>query len=139
MSSVRLISLAVSMICLILALKIVMSSSSPKTFSAEKVHALKNDDLRSMIASGKSVIVLYHASWCGHCKRMLPMFNSVAQSMKNDTVFATIECASNPDAAREQKLKAFPCMRKYENGTQTNEILGALPSEDVLREALSEM
>ena len=59
--------------------------------------------------------------------------------MKNDTIFATIECASNPDAAREQKLKAFLCMRKYENGTQTNEILGALPSEDVLREALSEM
>lgn len=57
-------------------------------------------------------VVLFFAPWCGHCKSVVPVWDSLAQKYKN---VVKVDCDANPDIAQQEKVRGFPTIRAYVN------------------------
>ena len=115
------------------------AAGAASAYSTTGVLELKSAaEVQSLIDSGRKVYILYHASWCGHCKTLKPMFESVSDEM-DDSVFAQCECASNEDVPQKHGIRAFPCVRKYEGGKQVGEMMGSRADKATVKKALQEM
>lgn len=68
---------------------------SPKSESAVQIPETSNDATQD--SNKKTVIVLIHADWCGHCKRLEPEWKTMKESLDNNVnqhiIFEEIESA----------------------------------------------
>lgn len=73
----------------------------------------------------KDVLVLYHATWCGHCKRLAPTYEELAQVYQKDknasdkVLITSIEATQN-DVNVE--IQGFPTLILYPAGDKSNPV-----------------
>ncbi|KAF5596164.1 thioredoxin 1 [Fusarium pseudocircinatum] len=69
-----------------------------------------------------------HASWCGPCKAISPIFNKQAAEHKSDKyAFAKFDTDDVPDLAFELGIRSIPAFFFFENGDKASDLLGAVP------------
>merc|ERR1712157_509745 len=88
----------------------------------DPVYVLVAKEFETGMDSGKDVMVEFYAPWCGHCKKLAPIYDEVgAEFTKNDKVMvAKFDATANdvPDSAYD--VKGFPTLY-FKNG-KTGEI-----------------
>lgn len=89
-------------------------------------------DLDSFLAQHPHATVLFHASWCGHCKKLLPTYESVAAQQDTTTLpMAALECDNNDQVVQRYKLRGYPTILKFRNGQQVAEYSGNRTASDL--------
>jgi len=74
--------------------------------------------------------VKFYAPWCGHCKRLAPTWEQLAQAFKdNDNVLiGHVDCTAGDNAHRElcdsNGVNGFPTLNIYKNGEKVDEYNG---------------
>lgn len=71
-----------------------------------KVNHLTSKDFKSFLKSKSSVLVMFYAPWCGHCKKAKPEYQTAADKLAKESdskVFAAVDCTTN-----EGKDRAIP-------------------------------
>lgn len=69
----------------------------------------------SMGGSGGSEVVLFFAPWCGHCKNMMPEWDSLGSSIGNTTVMK-VNADENSDLVSQNGVQGFPTIIYFGNG-----------------------
>uniref|UniRef100_A0A0G4I9M0 Thioredoxin domain-containing protein n=1 Tax=Chromera velia CCMP2878 TaxID=1169474 RepID=A0A0G4I9M0_9ALVE len=54
--------------------------------------------------------VLFFAPWCGHCKKLAPVWRSVAASLKGRINVAKVDATTSTETAERFGIKAFPSL-----------------------------
>merc|ERR1712071_680156 len=49
-----------------------------------------------VIDNDKDTLVEFYAPWCGHCKKLTPIFEEIAETLKGDDVAASFEVRGFP-------------------------------------------
>ncbi|KAG8972180.1 Cytoplasmic thioredoxin isoenzyme 2 [Tulasnella sp. 427] len=100
----------------------------------------KLDDFRAKINSGKPVVIDFTAAWCGPCKMISPIFETLSQQPE----FAGLECYKvdvdeAEGIAKECGITAMPTFKVFKNGQPINEMRGANPPglQNLLQSALT--
>ena len=75
-----------------------------------------DDDLDEGFANSGAEFVMFHAPWCGHCKRTMPEFQKLMDKYDGDVKINAIDCEENKDVAKEHDIKGFPTIRFYPQG-----------------------
>lgn len=73
---------------------------------------LTKDDFESK-TSGKKALVAFKAPWCGHCKRLKPDWDKLADAV--DIVVGEVDCTVEKDLCAKHGVQGFPTI-KYSNG-----------------------
>ncbi|QPC77187.1 hypothetical protein HYE68_007939 [Fusarium pseudograminearum] len=69
-----------------------------------------------------------HASWCGPCKAISPIFKKQAdQHTSEKFAFAKFDTDDVPDLAFELGIRSIPAFFFFENGDKDSDLLGAVP------------
>ena len=79
----------------------------------------------ALVASGKTVVVDFTATWCGPCQKIGPVFASMAEEDKSDTTYIKVDVDDNSDTAEACGISAMPTFQIYKGGDKVAEMRGA--------------
>lgn len=95
------------------------------------------DEVANFLASGKTVVVLFHAPWCGHCQRLMPHWKkAVASSSQEEGLAAVrwvaVNCDDHSQAATDAGVASYPTIQRYSPGRDVEQHTGERSSEALL-------
>ncbi|GAU98683.1 hypothetical protein RvY_09797 [Ramazzottius varieornatus] len=64
----------------------------------------------------KDVLVEFYAPWCGHCKKLVPIYDELAEKFaaRNDVVIAKMDSTANE--LEHTRIDSFPTIKLYKKG-----------------------
>ena len=66
--------------------------------------------------SDKLVVMDFFATWCGPCKMLTPIFESLSKEMSDKVDFAKIDIDRSLEVAQEYEIVSVPTMIIFKNG-----------------------
>ena len=88
------------------------------------VIAVNSDNFENVVLkSEKTVLVDFWASWCGPCKMLAPVVESLAESRPDITV-AKLNVDENPELAMVYRISAIPALMVFRDGKVVNQSVG---------------
>lgn len=79
----------------------------------------------------KLVVVDFFATWCGPCKMLTPIFESLSKEMSDKVDFAKIDIDRSLEVAQEYKIVSVPTVVVFKNGKEVQRIVGFVPKEQI--------
>uniref|UniRef100_A0A8C0NRE1 Protein disulfide-isomerase A5 n=1 Tax=Canis lupus familiaris TaxID=9615 RepID=A0A8C0NRE1_CANLF len=84
------------------------------------VYHLTDEDFDQFVKEHSSVLVMFHAPWCGHCKKMKPEFENAAEVLHGEAdssgVLAAVDATVNKALAERFHISEFPTLKYFKNG-----------------------
>ncbi|KAK3355302.1 thioredoxin-like protein [Neurospora tetraspora] len=84
---------------------------------------------RQILSSSAIVVADFYADWCGPCKMIAPVFESLSAkySKPNKITFCKIDVDSQQEVAQQYGVRAMPTFLILHNGSVIDTIQGANP------------
>eukprot|EP00536_Pseudo-nitzschia_multiseries_P002916 jgi/Psemu1/284062/fgenesh1_pg.41_\ len=94
---------------------------------------LDNDSFQAAIEDSANPFwfLKFYAPWCGHCKKMAPILDTVAGKLKGKMAIGKIDCTKHKDVCKEHKVKGFPTL-KYSVDGEVMDYSGGRDEFDIL-------
>ena len=81
--------------------------------------------------SDKPVLVDFWAPWCGPCRMMSPVIESVASNYSDKLKVGKLNVDDSPNTAREYGISAIPTLILFEAGKEKSRHIGFMQEADV--------
>jgi thiol-disulfide isomerase/thioredoxin len=83
-----------------------------------------SDPSQAVPTSGRA-IVMYHATWCGHCKQMRPMYESAAAASQQLAFLACEhEVLEKSGKGQQLGIQGYPTLIAFDSGSKKGELVG---------------
>lgn len=79
------------------------------------------------------VVVDYWAPWCGPCRTLGPVIESVASEAEGAWKLVKVNIDDYPDLAAQEKVRGIPAVKMYHRGEKIGEFMGSLPKNEILQ------
>ena len=79
-------------------------------------------------ASGLSMVDFW-ASWCGPCKMLSPVIDSLAQQFEGKVLVGKVNVDEEPELARQFGVMSIPTVVFLKNGKEVDRKVGVMPPE----------
>ncbi|MBU1200962.1 MAG: thioredoxin [Nanoarchaeota archaeon] len=90
---------------------------------------LTQENFEKETKKGK-VVVDFWAEWCGPCKMLGPIFESLSAEMKG-VKFAKVNVDENEELSTKYGIRGIPTMILFKDGKEVSKLVGALPKESL--------
>uniref|UniRef100_A0AAY4C144 Protein disulfide-isomerase A5 n=1 Tax=Denticeps clupeoides TaxID=299321 RepID=A0AAY4C144_9TELE len=94
----------------------------PWSESDSAVFHLTDDTFDSFMERHSSVLLMFYAPWCGHCKKMKPEFDEAAEILNKDPdspgVLAALDATVHKSVGERFKISGFPTIKFFEKGEE---------------------
>lgn len=98
-----------------------------------KVIDLDEKKFKEMVIDSKEeMLVDFYADWCGPCKMMAPILESIAED-DNSFKVARIDTDEADDLSREYGIMSIPCIIYFKDGKEVSRSVGLVSKDDLLK------
>ena len=84
-------------------------------------------ELNALFSLEKPILIDFWASWCGPCKSMFPVLETLFQEYGDKITFVKINAEESEDLAAEFDIRALPTLVFIKDGVDVHSITGARP------------
>jgi thioredoxin 1 len=84
-----------------------------------------------VLSATQPVLVYFWASWCGPCRLMAPVVNTIAAEYGDRLKVVKMEVDPNPDAVAKYKVEGVPALRLFKAGEVIETSEGAINKQKV--------
>ncbi|XP_065832181.1 protein disulfide-isomerase A5-like [Oscarella lobularis] len=85
--------------------------------TSENIHHLTELGFQDALSDHKSLLVMFYAPWCGHCKKMKPEYENAAATLKEegieDAVLAAVDATKEPELGKAFEVKGYPTVKYF--------------------------
>jgi protein disulfide-isomerase A1 len=111
-----------------------LKSQDPPAEQNEAVITLVGKTFNDIVLDdSKDVLVEFYAPWCGHCKKLAPIWEEVAKDLKDakDLVIAKIDSTANE--VEDIEIRGYPTLKFFPKGNKKNPVDydGGREAEDI--------
>ncbi|MGL6106803.1 thioredoxin [Romboutsia sp.] len=93
---------------------------------------INTSQFRGNVEESKGVVVVdFYATWCGPCKMLAPVFESLGDEMKNEAKFLKIDIDQSLEIAQRFNVSTVPTMIIFKNGRMVESLIGFMPKEKI--------
>ncbi len=111
-------------------------SNMSLTLSESKVIEIKNNDFKD-IENNKFTVVDFWAPWCGPCRMLTPILDSLAEKFLSNVSFAKVNIDENQDLAQTFEVQTLPTIMFFKEGKLVHKMVG-LPNEEAFSDMIRE-
>ena|SRR5579859_1905741 len=93
---------------------------------------LAEDDLEHLISNNKYVLVDFWAEWCGPCKLMAPVLDSIEEE-HGWLYVVKVNADELPNLAKKYDISSIPTLLLFREGSIIKYVVGAKPKSFINR------
>jgi len=85
---------------------------------SEVVH-LTDKTFDTVMGEQSSVLTMFYAPWCGHCKKAKPHFTKASERMKKEGIagiLAAVDCTKENQSCKKFGVNGYPTIKYFKNG-----------------------
>ena len=102
------------------------TAPNPETESTSQPVAVDSaTELDDLVASHDVILVDFYADWCGPCKMLEPVVETLAE--ETDATVAKVDVDVNQQLASTYDVRGVPTLVLFADGTQVEEVVGVQP------------
>lgn len=88
-------------------------------------------NFRGAVEDNKGVVVVdFFATWCGPCKMLAPVFESVSEEL-SDAKFVKVDIDESLELAQKFGISTVPTMMIFKDGKVVDKLVGFMPKENL--------
>jgi thioredoxin 1 len=85
-----------------------------------------------------AVLVDFWAEWCGPCKALGPVLDSLAEEYREKVKVVKVNVDHHPETAQQYKVRGIPTLVFFKNGEQAHQMVG-LQSKDAIKAVIDKL
>jgi thioredoxin domain-containing protein 5 len=89
-----------------------------------EVLSLDRDLFTTTTLSNGPAFIKFFAPWCGHCKKLAPIWKQLARHMKNKLTIAEVNCDDNASLCKSQSIEGYPTLIFFDSNGVKSEYNG---------------
>jgi len=78
------------------------------------------------------VVVDFYATWCGPCRQLAPIMNSLADQYAGKIKFVKVNVDESPKVAQQLQVEGIPMLVFLQNGKTAGTSVGLIAKEDLI-------
>lgn len=94
--------------------------------------ALTSATVTSYLRSNRRVVVDVWAPWCGPCRTMAPILDTLARELSPEVQFAKVNADEEPMLASQWGVEGIPTLLLFEGARLVDRVVGAYPHDALL-------
>ncbi len=91
-----------------------------------------------VMKSSQPVLVDLWAPWCGPCRMVEPVVNSLSEKYQGRFKFCRLNVDDNPKTAARYRIMSIPTLIFFKDGQAADTVIGAVP-QSVLQPKIDEL
>ncbi|XP_012263697.2 thioredoxin domain-containing protein 5 homolog [Athalia rosae] len=93
---------------------------------------LTEDTFDKHVSAGRHFIKFY-APWCGHCQKLAPTWDELANSLRNDNLvsISKVDCTQHRAVCGQFDIKGYPTLLWIEDGKRVDKYTGQRSHEEL--------
>ncbi|XP_053302867.1 protein disulfide-isomerase A3 [Pleuronectes platessa] len=77
---------------------------------------LGDADFDYLATEHETMLVMFYAPWCGHCKKLAPDFEKAATKLKGSVQLAKVDCTAHSETCGRFGISGYPTLKIFRNG-----------------------
>jgi thioredoxin 1 len=86
-----------------------------------------------VLQSNRPVLVDFWAQWCGPCRMLAPIVESLAKQYAGNAQVVTLNVDDNPSAVQRYRIQAIPTLVLFQNGEEKDRMIGVTTKAAIAR------
>lgn len=87
----------------------------------------------TVLDSDTPVLVDFWAPWCGPCRMLHPVIESLASDYRGRLAVAKVNVDENPGTSQRYQVMGIPTLILFKSGQPAERFVGYMPKEDLQR------
>lgn len=95
------------------------------------IHFTDENFNEEVLASNIPVVVDFYADWCGPCKMLAPVIETLADELEGKVKIGKLNVDNAPETAQKYGIMSIPTLLYIKNGEVVNKTVGVVSKAEI--------